>query len=245
VPHDYPIHVVIHQPRVGSGFPKEAVYTHRELYEFLEVIWQSIQVSKQKDLQPVEGNHCFWCPARRTKDQTKKCPAILEKPMRLVQENFQQFLTDMQPPADMPMLAVNPKRDAALLKLFALKPLIDEVVANAIPELEHRLMQGEVVSGFTIKQVEGNREIIGENAEEKAKLIASKFSDVNPWRVIPAVNKLKTLTELEKEIGKKKLDTICTKRIKKQVDILPEGQQKALQDLIQFGMMLTTNSQEE
>lgn len=243
-PPDYRMHVVIHQPRTDAN-AKETSYLMVELYDFLHDIWNAIQLSKQKELSPVEGNHCYWCPAKRTKDPAKKCPSILDKPLRVAQENFASFLNDMTPPADAPMLAFNPKRDAAILKLHTLYPMIKALVEDTTEEIKFRMQKGELVPGFQIKDELGNREIAGEDDVSKAKLIASKFPSVNPWKEVPATNKLRTLSDIEKEIGKNKLDVICVKKIKKKLDVMSDAQQNVLKDLMSYAQMIDNNGQEE
>lgn len=242
VPQDYMFHVVVHQPRT-SLHPKEHSYTRDELGEFLNVIWHSIQVSKQKDLNPVEGNHCFWCPAKRTKIVEKKCPSILGKPERVANERFDSFLADMYAPVDS-IVAPNPKRDQALLKIHALFPLMKQIVKDSTEEIKMRLEKGEAVYGFTLTPEEGKREIAGENDLQKAKLIQEKFG-INPWKEIPATPKLMTITEIEKILGKNKLNVICTKKTTKKVDILSDKMQAVLGDMSAFAQMINNGEGQE
>lgn len=240
---DYPVHIVIHQPRV-SDMVKTHVYSIAELREFLGVIWESILISEQQGLQPVEGNHCFWCPVRRTKDPSKKCPLILDKPVKLANEAFDKFFADMAGPTDTLVPQNTATRDAAILKLHALYPLIKETVERTTEELEWRIKSGEVIPGFTVRDHFGNREIVGEKPEDKAALIQSKWPDVDPWKEVPATKKIKTLTELEKEIGKTNINTICVKKVTKKLEVLDDKAQKVLGELTVFAQMLN-NGQEE
>lgn len=244
VSRDYKIHVVIHQPRITSA-PKEHFYTIGELYEFLEVIWRSILKAEQPNLQPIEGNHCFWCPARRTKNKDQKCPAILGQAGKLANENFDKFFADMSAPTDTMVTTANAVRDAAILKLHALYPLIKATVESTTAEIEWRLRNGEVINGFLLKDVVGNREIVGENAEEKAKLITSKFPHVQPWKQVPATAKLKTLSELEKEIGKQQFNTVCVKKVSKKVEVLDDRMQSVLGELSVFAQMINNGQGQE
>lgn len=244
VSNDYKVHIVIHQPRVVDMI-KTHSYTIGELREFLVEIWDSIIASERRDLQPVEGNHCFWCPGRRTKDPNKKCPAIAGKPIKLANEAFDQFFADMAGPADSLAPQKSDKRDAAILKLHALYPLIKETVERTTEEIEWRIKNGEVVQGFTLKDHFGNRTIMGDKPEDRAKLIKSKWPEVNPWKEVPATKKLKALTELEKEIGKQNINTICVKKVSKKIEVLDDRAQKILGELTVFAQMLNNNGQEE
>lgn len=240
IPQGYTFHAVIVQPRIVLH-PKTHIYFTHEISSCAEMVWQAILRAEQTGLQPVEGNHCYWCPAKRTKDPELKCGAIKNKAVTLAQENFGKFLADMNAPvADID--APNTKRDEALIKLMALKPLIDHVVANATEEFEYRTAKGEVIPGVRIVTKEGKRELAGENDDKIAELITSKFK-VNPWRVIPATRKIRTLSDLEKEIGKSQIDSICTKKITKHVEILDEKTSAILGDMAKFGSMITNNGE--
>jgi hypothetical protein len=207
------------------------------------VIWHSIIESERKDLAPCEGSHCFWCPAKRTKDIAKKCPSILGKPERLANERFDSFLSDMYAPVES-IVAENPKRDMALLKIHALFPLMKQIVKDSTEEIKMRLEKGEVVYGFTLTPEEGKREISGEDDVQKAKLITEKFG-INPWKEVPATHKLMTITEIEKILGKNKLNVICTKKITKKVDILSDKMQSVLGDMTAFAQMINNGEGQE
>lgn len=243
VPAGYNIHVVVHQPRTDIH-PKESFYPVAELNQFLGVIWESILASEAKDLQPVEGNHCYWCPAKRTPDQRLKCPAILGKPMKLAEENFASFLHDMSAPV-MSITAANPKRDAAILKLHAIYPMIKQIVEDTEDEIMMRIAGGEAIHGFFLKDHHGNRTVRGDDDAQRALMIQSKFPQVNPWKEIPATSKLRTLTEIEKEIGKNKLDPICTRKVTKKVEILDERMQAILGDLTSYAQMINNGQGQE
>lgn len=240
---DYKIHVVIHQPRITSA-AKEHYYTMHELYGFLNEIWESIEIAERPNLQPCEGNHCFWCPARRTKVVEKKCPAIVQKPITLANEAFDKFFSDMAQPTDNLMAVSNPTRDAAILKLHALYPLIKDTVESTKKELDWRLRNGEVIPGFSLVTNTGNRELIGgDTAEEKAKYIQSKFPTIQPWKEVPATYKLKTLSELEKEIGKTNLDIICQRKVTKTVEVNSEKTEAVLGSLSLFAQMINNKGE--
>lgn len=243
VPVDYTFHVVIHQPRT-STHPKEHSYSRDDLGEFLNVIWASILEAEKKDLQPCQGNHCFWCPAKRTKDQSKQCPAIKQQVIDLSNQRFNDFLNDMYAPVES-ITAANPARDLALFKIHALFPLMKQIVKDSTEEIKMRIEKGEAVYGFTLTPSEGKREVVGVSDEEKARLIAEKFPGVNPWAVVPESFKLKTITEIEKEIGKNKLNIICTKPITKKVSIVSEKMQTVLGDMSAFAQMVHNGEGQE
>lgn len=242
-PADYPVHIVIHQPRT-SAHPKEHMYLTHDLRQFLNVIWNSIVKSEEQGLQPVEGNHCYWCPAKRTPIVEKKCPAIAGKAERLANERFDSFLADMQAPVES-ITAPNIKRDQAILKLHALYPLIKQIVKDTTEEIQMRMSKGETVFGFHLVNEEGNREIIGEDDKQKAKLVTEKFPGFNPWKEVPATRKLRTLSDMEKELGKNKLNVVCTRPVKKKLALLDEKMQVVLGDMSVFAQMINSGEGQE
>lgn len=217
VPKDYKVNCIVYQPRTDMA-PKEITYTMPELNQTLGDIWKAIEISKQKDLEPIEGNHCYWCPANRTKDLSKKCKLIADKPLKLAQENFGKFLADMNAPIEK-FNAPNPARDAAIVKIHALFPLMKKIVEDTTEELMLRLESGEHIDGMRIVEELGRRQLNFDNDEEAAKAIKTQY-DIDPWKIIPETKKLKTLTEIEKTIGKNKLDSLCVRKVKKKVDIM-------------------------
>jgi len=240
VPKDYKIHAIVYQPRTDTA-PKETSYTMAELNQCLGDIWNSIQESKKKDLEPVEGNHCYWCPASRTKDLNLKCKVIKEKPLKLAQENFGKFLADMNNPIEK-LGDPNVARDEAIIKIHALYPLLKKIVEDTTEEFMMRLQTGEAIPGVRVIEELGNRVINAENDQDAAKMIASKFL-IEPWKEIPATKKLRTITEIEKEIGKNKLDSICVRKVKKKIDIIDDKMRAILGEMAAYGKMI--NSQED
>jgi hypothetical protein len=197
--------------------PKEIEYEVSELDSFLATIKEAINKSKLPS-EPCEGSHCFWCPANRTKDPSMKCKAIAEKPLKLAQENFGKFLADMNAPIEK-FNAPNPARDAAIVKIHALFPLMKKIVEDTTEELMMRIESGEFIDGVRIVEKLGNRVLNAETDEQAAQMIVSKFN-VDPWKIIPETKKIKTITEIEKVIGKNKLDSLCVRKVKKEVDIM-------------------------
>lgn len=244
IPKEYKFFSIVHQPRTDMA-PKEHAYTSEELYGFLKVIWQAIEDSKAKGLSPVEGNHCFWCPAKRTKDREKMCPIVFEKPLKLAQENFGKFLADMNGPS-LTTTFSDTARDQAIIKLRALFPLLKDVMEKSEEEFLFRLSQGEVIPGVRIVESMGNRVINAETDEEKIRLITEKFPGIVATKTIPATTKVRTITELEKELGKNKLDSICVRKVTKKVDIMDEKMRDILGEMSAYGKMINNgNSQGE
>lgn len=241
IPHDYKVHAVVYQPRIDPA-PREMAYDVATLNQFLGTIWNAILESERPDLSPVEGRHCFWCPANRTKDITKKCPVIKEKPLKLAQENFAKFLADMSAPVET-LTAPNPARDEAIIKLMTLYPLIKEVVENAQEEFMMRLGEGENIPGVRIIEEVGRREINAEDETKAAELIKTHFPQVDPMKIIPAKAKLKTLTELEKELGKNKLDPLCIRKVKKKIDVIDEKAQSILGEMAAYAEAVNYNKE--
>jgi hypothetical protein len=236
IPEGYLFHAVVYQPRTDPG-AKHTNYNVAEMNQFLGQIWSAIQGAKASNLSPVEGNHCYWCPARKTKDLALKCSAIKEKPLKLAQENFAKFINDMNAPVKS-LAEVNPKRDEAILKIMALYPLMKEVVQNGEEEFMMRLQAGEVIPGVRVVDVMGKRQYNADGDEQIIELIKSKFPTVVPTKVIPSTTKVRTISEIEKEIGKNKLDSICIKKVTKKIDILDEKMRSILGEMATYGSMI-------
>ena len=240
IPQGYKFHSIVFQPRTDSA-PKEHAYTAEELGEFMEVIWKSILISKRDDLTPVEGNHCFWCPARRTKDPSLKCPIWRDKPLKLAQEEFGKFFADMQSPPNN-LEYSNKKRDAAMVKLMSLYPLIKDTVEQANEEFMMRLQNGDVIEGVRVIEVLGKRQLNAENDKEAEEMLRKAFPKLNPTRIIPEQIKVRTITDLEKELGKGKLDPFCVKKITKKVDVVDAQVQKVLGEMKLYADMINNDA---
>ena len=234
----YPITAVVHQPRTSDA-AKEHEYSHAELISFVDEIHQAIDRAEAPNATLIDGSHCFWCPARRTKDPAKKCPRITQKTIDLANENFDRFLADshstpMSIDAGRDAQEAVRRRDQAIVKLMALLPQIKEVVKEAEEEFMSRLSAGETIEGVTITSKQGNRKLNAENDEEAAMLVRQHFPHVDPMQVVPARTKMRTLTSLEKELGKGKLDALCIRPITKKVEVLDEKTREILDSMSQF-----------
>lgn len=243
IPQGYTFYSVVYQPRIDSSF-KEHNYLARDLSEFLDLIHKSILKSKEQGLEPVEGNHCYWCPARRTKDPKLKCPAIKGKAEIVAKENFGKFLADMNAPVDN-LVDPNHKRDEALIKIMTIFPMMERIVKDADEEFKMRLSAGENIPGIRLIDKFGSRVLNVENDKEAVEILNKHFPKLDPLKVIPETKKLKTITEIEKEIGKNKLDPFCVKKVTKQVDILDTKAQAILKDLHSFSEMLANGDKQQ
>jgi hypothetical protein len=216
---NYAFHSVIFQPRI-SPIPKHAQYQTADIQQFSQEIWEAIAQS-EKGGDPVEGNHCYWCPAKRTNNLALKCPLIKERPLKLAQENFGKFLKDMEVPSPVyDENASTPKRDEAMMKILALAPLVAQIAEDAESEFMSRLNSGEFIPGLMVSEALGNRKINAENDQEAADLIKQHFG-IEALEV-KTVTKLKTITQIEKIVGKNKLDSLCIRPVKKKLKILDE-----------------------
>lgn len=240
VPQDYKFYAVVFQPRVTLDV-KEICYTVQEMFDFLGVIWKAIEQAENGNNEPVEGNHCFWCPARRTRDMDKRCELIKEKPVKLANEAFDKFLADSNiVPTTTPE---QQRRDQAIIKLMSLYPAIKQVVEQSKDDFKVRIENGEHIDGVVIKDVMGRRELNFESEEEAIKVLKKEFPDVEPVETVTKT-KIKALGKLEKEIKKstgesKALDRFCVKKIKKEVEVLEDRQKAILDSMTQFSQSIS------
>lgn len=233
--HMYPITAVVHQPRTDAD-AKEYTYRFDELIDFLDVIHESILIAERGDTQPVEGNHCFWCPANRTRDLNLKCPIKREKPLKLAQENFDKFMADSQKMPETDELKA--RRDAAIIKLMSLMPAIEHIVTQGQDEFMHRINQGEHIEGVRIVDKQGRRKINAENDADAKALLMQHFPNVNPVEIIPAKEKIRTITSLEKELGRGKLEPICVRPIKKEIEVLDDKKREILNSMTNYAKQI-------
>jgi hypothetical protein len=239
IPEGYQCHSVVYQPRTNPA-PKHATYTVGDIKTFADEVWTAITQS-EKGGDPIEGTHCFWCPAKRTNDINLKCPIIKEKPLKLAQENFGKFLKDMQVPSPVTdELESNQKRDEAMMKILALAPLIAHIAEDAENEFMARLQRGEAIPGLIAVESLGNRKINAENDEQAAELIKQHFGiDAIETKT---VTKLKTITQIEKIVGKNKLDSLCIRPVKKKLKVLDEKTRDLLGQMQVYSAMIESNS---
>jgi len=236
----YPVTAVIHQPRINDA-AKEHEYALQELIDFIPVINQAIDKAEGVNPEAVDGSHCHWCPARRTNDPTRKCTRIKQKAIDLASNNFDKFLADSS--VSLPAIPGQAdtqlqKRDQAIVKLMALLPHIKDVVDNAKEEFMDRLERGEAIEGIKVKRKEGNRKINAENTIEAEKLIRQYFPTCDPLKTVPATTKLRTIGDLEKELGKGKLDVVCIKKVTKEIEVIDSKTRQILDSMSQFAQTI-------
>lgn len=212
-PAGYQVATVIYQPR-HTDIPKEHIYSGTEVFYFLSTIWESITECEKPNLEPKEGNHCFWCALNRTKDLNLKCQIKKDKPQALAKEKFEQFLANTHK-VDI-QSGSTPERDQAMLKVLRFVDAINEVAKQAKEELLDRMQNGEVIPGAKLVDVKGKRKIAGNSDAEMAAAIQEKFPQVNPYEVVTK-KKIRSIGSIEKEVGKNKLDVCCINKISKEV----------------------------
>jgi hypothetical protein len=94
-----------------------------------------------------------------------------------------------------------------------------KIVEDTTEELMMRIEAGEYVEGVRIIEELGNRQLNFETDEQAAAALKTQFN-IDPFKIIPETKKLKTITEIEKVVGKNKLDSLCVRKVKKKVDII-------------------------
>lgn len=228
LPYDYRFIAVIVQPRTDST-PKVHEYSVLEMDETLNRIWSSIQASKRTDLQPVKGDWCHFCPANQTKDPALQCPLIKGKYQEALDNDFDALLVAYHAPVAS-FNAPNISRDRAMLKLIAIAPYIKSLASNAEAELEYRILEKkEVIPGIGIKEKIGNRKWALDDEFQIAARLTMKFHTLEP--MIQPPKRLKTITQIEKELGKGTIDDMCVRPITKGLVLESETEREILGEL--------------
>jgi hypothetical protein len=78
IPEHYRFIAGIYQPSVSIGYD-EYTYSIYDMLDGLQSVEQDILETKQPNIYPNEGSHCFFCPASQTADPARKCPLIKMK----------------------------------------------------------------------------------------------------------------------------------------------------------------------
>ena len=78
VPETYNFIAGIYQPSVSIGYD-EWMYSKYDLIDGLRELEEDIKATKESNLIPNDGSHCFFCPASQTSDPARKCPLIKMK----------------------------------------------------------------------------------------------------------------------------------------------------------------------
>jgi len=243
VPEDYRIYTVIVQPRVDVAAAVHC-YSLEEIREFLAIIADMIVQSEKPNLLPNRGDkkHCFWCPASRTSDPRLKCPALRSELTTLAETDLRGYLRQLSEPIGS-LSEENFKRDEALKKLIALAPAVNQAAQKAREEFEFRIQSGEKIPGVEFISTEGKRKWAHSDDAIMWSELAKSFPELQNELVknIPASVKLKTLSEIEKMVGKEKLNGLTIKTIIKTIELTDDEQTKHANLFIDYE---TTNHEE-
>lgn len=164
----------IYQPRNGGA--RSVEYTLEEIQDFEDYI--SIQALKCFEPDPKlspSDKACQWCRAKAT------CPALYEQSLAVIGDDF-----DVLPSADN-------LTDEQLKNVLDHKVLIESWLKSIESEIFSRIERGESFPGY--KMVEGRS--VRKYKDDAAEKLASMFGD----EVFE--KKLKGITTLEKQLGKK------------------------------------------
>jgi len=220
VPEDYRIYCVIVQPRVDVAASVHC-YSVDEIREFLVVIKDMIVRSKDPNGVVNRGDkkHCFWCPASRTSNPSLKCPALKSELSLVAEEDLRGYLRVLQEPVES-VTNSNPKRDESLKRLIALAPAVMQAAQKAKEEFEFRIEAGEKIPGVVFTSTEGNRKWANSD-KDTWEALATRFPDIKDQltKEVPATVKLKGLGEIEKLVGKDKLNGLTMKPISKSLEL--------------------------
>ncbi|RPJ72988.1 MAG: DUF2800 domain-containing protein [Alphaproteobacteria bacterium] len=238
VPEDYRYYSVVVQPRTDIA-PKVALYNHDQMMDHLQIIQQTIQTSKQKDLYPVESNDCFFCPLNQTRDREKKCPAKLGHAITMANENFGKFLSDMNEPIK-DLKSENKKRDDAILKIMSLLPLMQKIAKDGEDEFMYRIEAGEEIPGLQVTNKLGNRQWVFDSEDSMKSCLETNFPGVE---IFKTKTSLKTITEIEKIVGENKCDGLTLRKSSKKLKILDAKIQEVLGNLANFGSLSAPNEE--
>lgn len=237
IPADYKFVAVIVQPRTDFT-SKVHEYTLSEMDETLVKIYSSIQASKRKDLVPVKGNWCHFCPANQTRNPDLQCPLVKNRYQEALDSDFDKMLADFHAPVET-FNGENIKRDQAMMKLIAIAPLINTLAKHAQSEFEYRLTEKkEEISGVRIQEKIGNRRWAAGEAET-VEALKGLFPGVSA--MVQPAPKLKTFTQIEKEVGKGKIDSLLIRPISKVVALETEKEKEILAELATLSGLAISN----
>jgi hypothetical protein len=215
IPEWYEFNAVVYQPNIDEA-PKSMTYSKSDIDEHASDILYAIEAAEGDSAQPNLGNHCYWCPAKRAKDPRKKCPAIIKKDIETAGSEFDAVLGQLQPVSGgLVSMSDIQRRDKGLIKLMSMLPVFNNLAKEAAEEFEARIKNGEVIEGVEIVEKQGNREWVKDKELEKK---IKGLYNIEPTVLPPP--RTKTVTEVEKEVGKKKFaqcDLVMRKSSKKLV----------------------------
>lgn len=239
LPDNYMFHSVVFQPRI-LPVPKHTTYAPEEIKKFSDDVFAAITKSEIGG-DPIEGHHCYWCPAKRTHDFALKCPLIKERPLKAAQENFAQFLQDMNMPGPLKSeYESTNKRDEAMMKIISIAPLIQQIAEDSKEEFMHRIEHGETIEGLMIVDKLGNRKLNFENDEQAIKVLSESYPKIETYET-KTITKIKPLAKLEKLLGKEELNKLCTRPIKKELKVMDEKTRELLGKMSVYENMITAS----
>lgn len=234
IPADYKFISVVYQPRVSLA-PKVSIADSARMDQVFREMWESVEISKSPGVQPKEGSHCFWCPAKRTTDPLKKCPAIKQKAFDVASGEMSSLVRVLNGQVQVVDVDYERRRDETARKLLAMKEYLIDTLENLAEEYTDRILKGEKFSGLSVEDELGNREFIEKNPDALTELLRSKVPDVNPIKIIPATTKVKTITEIEKESKiKDPLVGLTQRKVKKVLKIQDDATIQALSEMLRL-----------
>lgn len=217
LPEDYLFHTIVFQPRV-SPIESSASFDVNHMQMMFNEIWESVEESKNPNNQPNKGDHCFWCPASRTTDPLKKCRAIKDNVFEVVEGDLYDLLKKTS--GEIPALDMEyeRKRNKAVAELLSISDFIIDTITSLKEEYTERILAGETFEGLQLEEEVGNRTYYIDDPIKMAKELKEKFPQLEPFKEIPATKKLKTITEVEKELKiKDGLAGLTVRKVKKKL----------------------------
>jgi len=193
--------MIIYQPRARDG---EGNVRHWTIYGQDIDEWQDrfdlgihdcVEVAEGRAVPTYNaGSHCFWCVAKPV------CKAFSDN----VREESMGLIAPL-PEASLPALP-DPNRLTLdqISKLLAIEPRVKELYKSLKPFASSMIMQGNNIPGFKMVEGKSNRKWIADEKKVEVTLKALGATDI--WK-----KKLVGLGEIEKQIGKGKINSITVK----------------------------------
>lgn len=197
----------IFQPRInnGNGGLSNHFYTRQDLLNHYKEIQRVRKEYEAADTPLKDGSHCRWCPAKRTKEVSMKCPIVDKKQVDKMWENVQEAVMAMEKAKASKGL----DRDKKIKDFFSVLPSIMEYKTLFEGEVMKRIENGETVEGFKVTERPGRRKWSG-TPEDTGGQLERMFPKELGGNFGATVEKMRTITEIEKRIGKGKLDRFTT-----------------------------------
>lgn len=210
----------VYQPRVDNdnGGLSNHFYTRDDLLAHYKEIQRVRKEYESADTQLNYGSHCRWCPAKRTKEVSMKCPIVDKKQVDKMWDNVMEATMAMEQAKARTGL----DRDEKIKDFFTILPELLEYKTIFEAELLKRLESGEDIKGFKITERPGRRKWAG-TPEETGAQLERLFPNELGGNYGATVEKMRTITEIEKRIGKGKLDKFTeVGKAKKQLVVTDE-----------------------